>query len=306
MIAPLLPFLLACTTTLSPAIDKSAAPPPFVKPNPLSGVVLIILENGDPKEAAAMKFVKDKRVTQPVMLRRYFAVAHPSRPNYVALVSASTEGICGDKEPKPPLDRRHLGDLLEAAGQSWAVYAQSLPGKCNPVDNAGGLPRLPRYSRRHLGFFDFADVQKTLCATHIVPEDESLDALNSDIHDGRVPAFAMIIPDNFHNGHNTGIGAADHWLTEKFAPLLDDPRFTRDRVFILTFDENEKHGTEENKVFIMIWGDPVQPTSDRAVLDIPYDHYDLLRTIEELLGAGNLGAHDSDQSHARPIGGIWK
>ena len=101
-------------------------------------------------------FVKDKRVTQPVMLRRYFAVAHPSRPNYVALVSASTEGICGDKEPKPPLDRRHLGDLLEAAGQSWAVYAQSLPGKCNPVDNAGGLPRLPRYSRRHLGFFDFA------------------------------------------------------------------------------------------------------------------------------------------------------
>jgi hypothetical protein len=40
-----------------------------------------------------------------------------------------------------------------------------------------------------------------------------------------------------------------------------------------------------------------------AVSDTRYDHYDLLRTIEALLGLGTLGRHDATAS---PITGIWK
>src|SRR5580765_1522673 len=100
-------------TTLSAAISK-AVKPSFTRPA-VKGVVLIMLENGDPAEAAAMGFMSTPAVKAGVRLRNYNAVAHPSRPNYVALVSGDTAGIIGDCEPKPPLDRKHLGDVLTAA-----------------------------------------------------------------------------------------------------------------------------------------------------------------------------------------------
>jgi len=44
-------------------------------------------------------------------------------------------------------------------------------------------------------------------------------------------------------------------------------------------------------------GSQLRPTSD-----FPYDHYSLLRTIEEAFELGTLGLEDTK---AVPIGGIW-
>jgi hypothetical protein len=306
MLGLILAAVVQCTqhTTPSPAISK-ALRPAFVRPA-VKGVVLIILENGDPKEAAAMGFMSNPAVKAGVRLQNYNAVAHPSRPNYVALVSGDTAGIDGDCVPTPPLNRNHLGNVLTAANQSWKVYAESYRGSatvCDLVDE----DNLKIYARRHLGFLDFRNVQTTpaLCA-NIVPETEKLTALQQDIGAGTLPAFALIIPNNVHNGHNLGLHKADEWLKENFAHLLADTRFTKDRVFIITFDENEQHGAGANKVFIAIWGDHVQAPQDAALLSVPYDHYDLLRTIEALLGVGTVGAKDTDAKGARPIAGIWK
>ncbi len=315
LLAAFLSFLFASHTRPSAPQQKTAAPA-FVKPS-VAGVVLIILENGDRAEALDMSFLKDAHVRQQVLLTNYAALAHPSRPNYVGIVSGSIAGIDGDREPKPALKNLHLGDLLRDANRDWRVYAESYPGNCALIDEV----KHDGYARRHLGFLDFADVQQTpaLCQ-HIVTEHEDLTTLQEDIKNARVPPFVMIIPNNFHNGHDAGlvggpVGAkagvanADHWLTEHFKPVLTntDPKFqafTKDRVFIITYDENEKHSAgDHNLVFIDIWGDPVLPTTDTKILDVPYDHFDLLRTIEALLDLGSVHAGDE---RGRPVGGIWQ
>jgi len=40
-----------------------------------------------------------------------------------------------------------------------------------------------------------------------------------------------------HDGHDTGVRAADRWLAETFGPRLPDRRFTANLLFIVTFDE---------------------------------------------------------------------
>ena len=59
-------------------------------------------------------------------LTNYDAVAHPSLPNYLALVSGSTHGISSDCTDCV-VRARSLADTLAAAGKSWKTYAEDLP-----------------------------------------------------------------------------------------------------------------------------------------------------------------------------------
>src|SRR2546430_1860743 len=130
----LLPLLLiaglsANCATLTPLPQARNPVPPFDAAG-VRHVVLIILENGNPAKAAQQSFMKD-RAAEGMLLTRYFAVAHPSQPNYVALISGSTAGALTDSPIA--LHRPHLGRIL---GDRWRVYADdypALPGQCNLV-----------------------------------------------------------------------------------------------------------------------------------------------------------------------------
>ena len=64
-------------------------------------------------------------------LSRYYGVAHPSLPNYLALVSGSTHGISSDctsclvRGPS-------LANTLTAAHRPWKTYAEGLPRAGRP------------------------------------------------------------------------------------------------------------------------------------------------------------------------------
>ena len=88
-------------------------------------------------------------------------------------------------------------------------------------------------------------------------------------------------------------------LNANIAPLLADPAFTKDTVFILTFDEDDTVNAKNNRVFTVLWGDHVQ----HGTRDDVYDHEDLLATIAALLG---VAPPPFDETGVRPIGGIWK
>src|SRR5436853_71382 len=60
----------------------------------------------------------------------------------------------------------------------------------------------------------------------------------NDLAAGALPNFALYIPDDQHNGHDSGPFAADAWLQSRFAPLLDDPRFMDGTLFIVLYDES--------------------------------------------------------------------
>ena len=73
-----------------------------------------------------------RRADVPTARRRYAtltdyeAVTHPSLPNYLALVSGSTQGITTDCTGCI-VRARSLADTLAAAGRSWKTYAEDLP-----------------------------------------------------------------------------------------------------------------------------------------------------------------------------------
>ena len=250
-------------------------------------VMLVILENTDYAAALAQPFLA-KLAREGGLLRQSFAVAHPSQPNYLALTAGSPHDV--DSDAPVTLDVPHIGDLLEARGRTWKVYAQGYPGHCFLGTQAGA------YVRRHVPFLSFKNVQADPARCACVVDAAQL---GSDIRLGTMPDYAMYVPDVMHDGHDTGVGTAGQWLAETFAPLLRDPRFMRDMVFIVTFDEG-RGWWRRNHVYTVLYGDWVIPGS---VSDTRYDHYSLLRTIEEILGVESLGQHDS---RASPIRGIWK
>lgn len=277
-----------CATVLTPIPEKKSAPA-FEDPH-IARVFVIVLENGDPSEAAKLSFVK-RLASTGMVLNQYYAVAHPSQPNYIAMISGSTTGVPGDSNVT--LTRKHIGQLL---GSTWKVYAEDYPAKtatCNLTRKQGD------YVRRHVPFLSFDDVQKSSCG-NIVAEDAKASRLRADIDANQLPNLILFIPNLKHDGHSpSNLTIANAWLEAAIAPLLTKPTFTKDLLFVLTFDEDDNSGPNvPNRVYTVLWGDHVKSGTSNDV----YDHFDLLTTIEALL---HTPALPTDKP-SRPIGGVWK
>jgi acid phosphatase len=269
------------------AARQRAVTPPGAGMSEVRRVFVVILENEEEGVALQQPFLA-ALAARGALLRNYHAVAHPSQPNYIALVAGSTYSIANDNPVT--LDVEHLGDLLELRGISWKVYAEDYPGACYLGVQNGA------YVRRHLPFLSFADIQNDprRCAEHIVNAVQ----LDDDVAAHALPRFALYVPNVIHDGHDTSVAVADAWLQARFEPLLADPSFAAGLLFIVVFDEGKLTGP--NIVYCSFSGAGVRPGS---VSDASYDHYSLLRTIEELLHAATLGRFDA---HAAVIDDIWR
>lgn len=266
------------------ARPAAGAAPRFTK------VMTIVLENTDYDDALAQPFLASL-ARRGALLTRFFAETHPSQPNYIALVSGSTHGVRNDRNVT--IDARHVGDLLEAKGLHWKVYAERYPGGCFLGARADG------YVRKHVPFLSFANVQRDprRCARIV-----DASALARDIGAGTLPDYSLYIPDQKNDGHDTGVAYADRWLSATFGPLLKDRRFTAGLLLVVTFDE-DKHRSffpSSNHILTVLFGDSVEPG---ARSDTEYNHYSLLRLVEDRFGLGALGGNDS---RAPAITGIWK
>ena len=61
------------------------------------------------------------------MLTNYYAVTHPSQPNYVASAGGDYFGMNNDNLNKIPANISSVADLLEAGGVSWGEYQERMP-----------------------------------------------------------------------------------------------------------------------------------------------------------------------------------
>jgi hypothetical protein len=264
---------------------RRAVVPPSAGVGEVTRVFIVVLENED-AEAALLQPMMASLAARGALLRNYFAITHNSQPNYIALVAGNTFAVQNDPVT---LDVPHLGDLLDARGVSWKTYAEGYPGGCFLGAAAGA------YVRRHNPLISFADVQSdpARCARIVPASQLGLDVANRDL-----PRFALYIPDLNHDGHDTSVAVADAWLRARFEPLLADPNFTAGLLFIVTFDEGRVGGP--NRVYCVFVGAGVRPGS---VSFATYDHYDLLRTIEEIFHTGSLRRLDESST---VISDIWR
>lgn len=142
-------LLVVSLTTCAPAAPASpaAAPPPFQRPN-VKHVIVVVLENEDAADAYRQPFFV-ALAAKGASFQNFFALTHPSQPNYIGLTSGSLHGV--DTNDPVDLNVRHLGDLLEAKGLEWKVYAEGYPGKCFRGAHAG-MRSDGEYVRRHVPF----------------------------------------------------------------------------------------------------------------------------------------------------------
>jgi hypothetical protein len=249
-------------------------------------VMIVILENQDYEDAVAQPFMS-RLAREGASLTRFFAETHPSLPNYIALTSGSLHGF--NSNSMQIIDVSHIGDLLEAKGMTWKVYAEGFPGDCFTGARNGN------YVRRHVPFLSYRNVVSNPARCSKIVEATQL---LKDVKAGNLPDYALYIPDLQNSGHDSGLKYADRWLDQTFGPLIKNPRFMKNMLLIVTFDEGTRSG--DNHIYTVLYGDHVKAGS---VSNIMYNHYSLLRTIEDAFGLGTLGRNDAD---AVPVSNVWK
>jgi phosphatidylinositol-3-phosphatase len=219
----------------------------------------------------------------------YSAIAHPSLPNYLAMTSGGTQGFVGkDSSPGNPgsLAAGNIFNEVKLSGRQWRSYSESMPSNCYHADD----PPAPNayYTVHHEPAVYYADIAAD-CNNWDVPQGTTISgAMISDINSGNLPAFAFVGP-NDDGGCSTCGGHVDpqkldgylhEWLPHIFATR--SYRAGKTAIFI-TWDESDS--TSNNHV-AMIAVAPSIPAGTRS--SVAFNHYSMLRSIEEMLGISNL------------------
>lgn len=155
-------------------------------------------------------------------VNEFFALTHPSQPNYIGLIAGDTLGV--DSDDNYDLDQTMLGDLLNKAGKTWKVYAEDYPGN---AQNCYLERRQNTFVRKHVPFLSFTSVQNDLkkCA-NIVPAEKHF---TKDIAANALPTFSLYIPNMDNDGHDTDAAYADRALRNVFSPIVANLRSWHER-----------------------------------------------------------------------------
>jgi phosphatidylinositol-3-phosphatase len=267
-------FLLVTAGLLANLGRRPAQPAAAARPRAPTHLVLMVEENHEFGQVIGSRRAPFlNRLAAGTLLTNYYAVGHPSLPNYLALTGGDTFGVHSDCT-RCQLRATSLVDQLEAAGISWKAYYRDLPAPGASVAHADA------YTINVDPFLHFDHVRTPPARSHkVVP----LGQLDADLAANRLPRFAVVAPDLRHDMHSGSMAAGDRFLRHLYDRLVASPAWPDTRL-VLTFDEGtSRHGIQAGhgggQVATVVIGAGV-PAGVRDAT--PYDHYALLRSIERL------------------------
>ncbi|KAG6887951.1 hypothetical protein C0995_011391 [Termitomyces sp. Mi166 len=225
---------------------------------------------------------------QGILLSNYFAVTHPSQPNYIASVGGEYFGMDSDDNVDVPSNVATIVDLLEDKGITWGEYEEGMPstGFLGNFPNAAGADN---YMRKHNPLVSFTSINANASRLENI---KNFTLFQQDLAANRLPQWIFVTPNMTNDGHNTDVTFAGNWVKTWLTPLLANPNFNDDKTLIfLTFDECGS--TLANRVFGLLLGNAV-PTNLRGTTDSNfYDHYSFIATIEANWNLHTLGRWDT-------------
>jgi phosphatidylinositol-3-phosphatase len=226
----------------------------------------------------------------------YYAVAHPSLPNYLALVAGSTFGVTSDCLPDQcslPAGVTTLAALLDSRGLTWKEYAESMPAPCSQTESTDGL-----YFPKHSPFVYFGSITgdngtgtpSSYCDSHVV----SFAQFWTDLGAGDLPNFSFVTPNICDDAHSCPLAMGDQWLSTVVPRIVNSTSFGTTALFIV-YDEGNSNDTAGGggQVPCIL----VSPFAKEGyVSHVEYSHYSLLATVEAIFDLGSLGRSDAGAS----------
>lgn len=202
----------------------------------------------------------------------YYAIRHPSLPNYIAIASGSTYGIADDKGPGAhQLKGASVFSQALNHGKTSRTYADSMPSNCY-LSNAG------TYAVRHNPWTYFVD-SRTWCRKYDTP----VARFGADAANGTLPNLGFLIPDVVHDAHDGTLAQADEWIARRINAMTAGPDWAAGRLAIVITADEDDH-SEGNRVLTVV-GSKYQA---HKVVTTRLDHYSLTRFIEDVLHVPHL------------------
>jgi hypothetical protein len=296
-----------------PTQTQTATPLPTATPRPLvpdfKYIIVIFFENHELDSVIGNPAMPNFNLyaNQNTLLTQYYAITHPSLPNYLAVFGGETFGITSDCS-KCYVSAPNLADQIEASGRTWKAYFQDMPSPCYIGDTA-------TYVQKHNPFMYFDDIRldTARCDRSIVPFPQ----LDWDLADGTLPDFSYIMPnscvstDDDISNPACNLPLADDWLggvLGALLPYLNKNAATEPYLIVLTWDEGQGNHSccglpaqAGGRVATVL----ISPLAKSGFQDAtPYTHYSLLKTIESAWSLPYLG-HAADADNAL-ITAPWK
>lgn len=273
-----------------PPADPTAPAAPVGAASAPTHLVLLVEENHELDQVIGSPQAPflDRLAASGTLLTSYYAIGHPSLPNYLALIGGETFGIHNDCT-SCHIQAISLVDQLESVGITWKAYYQDLPAPGANVSHASA------YTKKVDPFLYFDDIRTSPARSHkVVP----LAQLNRDLAAGGLPRFAVVAPDLRQDMHSGPVAAGDRFLRHLYDRLAASPAWPDTRL-VVTFDEGtSRQGINGRpgggRVATIVVGAGVPAGARDAT---PYDHYALLRSIEGLYGLPAL-RHAADPAVA--------
>jgi phosphatidylinositol-3-phosphatase len=271
-----------------PSRDVRTVRPAQRAPSARSHVVVLVMENKEQGRVIGSHSAPflNRLARGGGVATQSFGVRHPSLPNYIALVSGSTQGITSDCTGCSA-NGPNLADQLEAAHRTWGAYLEGLPHPCALPAETG------RYAKKHdpFAYDDRIAASPARCRRRV-----PLRRLAGDIRRDRLPDFVFITPDLCHDTHDCAVRTGDRFLARVVPRLLRG--LGPHGFLVVTYDEGGSDrgccgGSTGGHIATVLAGPDVRRG---ARMTRPIDHYGVLASIEDAFRLPRLGAA-SDPRH---------
>ena len=286
-------------------------------------IVVVVLENHTQEAALGNPYLNKLR-EKGVFLSNSWGVAHPSQPNYIAMIAGNLMGIEEDTDHYVDIawngttydfsQEMTIVDLIENSKHDWKCFVEDLPEDYqslkfkldeSPSENLAYLPAHKRqFCRRHVPFLSFPSIvsnpDRLAKIQHVDDIVDTSSAISNPFLVDPVESLADVnfyIPNLYNDGHTkkTGLSTLLGQI-ETFLRIFtgNDPvkKFGDNTLLAITFDEAFLHDGRPayncpNHIYTLLIGGFLE-TYNGMHIDNFSDHYTLLRSIEENFGLGSL------------------
>jgi phosphatidylinositol-3-phosphatase len=238
-----------------------------------------------------------------------------------------------------PSTVKTVANQLEAGGLSWRGYMEDMGNTLtrdgsavcshptlDAQDGTQSATAADGYATRHNPFMYFHSIidNQSDCDAHVV----NFGSLASDLQSvATTPNLSFITPNLCDDGHDNpcvneggktgGLPAINTFLQTWVPKITSSPAFQKDGLLIITFDEAETSdqtaccneptgpntfapgltGLGGGRIGAVLLSPFIKPGT---VSNVPYNHYSMLRSVEDIFGLAHLG--NAGQSGLAPFG----